>query len=230
MQARLTKVEPVKIAACILFLVVVGCNGHPSPATRPTLGAFVIDTVGLAGNDPPTTGYIRPRLATGCGTECTVDVWIGAYSKAKDSNTGSPPATPVKVAMIINTGSYETINYNLLPHSRVAYYDVEFYNNAGTAAWRLVPHLLIASDTVGLLKGSGHVNPCRHKAAKKSVADFWDCDDGEHWNTAAMGMGLSPDLIDAVIAVLKQAGVKTPAEEDPIWFSCTSGCCTALTS
>jgi hypothetical protein len=87
---------------------------------------------------------------------------------------------------------------------------------------------------IGYLAKKGKAKGCRHPVGTQSIADFWDCPRGPHPDAATaapkigmMGMFELSGVNGFLLGALRRAIAATTAE-DPAWFSCTSGCCTAI--
>lgn len=215
------------IQACCLALLFAGalsCNG----ARR---GRYVSITSLKVPLDPrsveagvPTHGWLRPRLAIGCGNNCTVDVWIGAYAGAKNADINNPPKVPLKIAHIINTGAYETEMYGLRPFSRASY-DLIFRSDADTALLELIP--IERTPGAGGARKKGKPQGCGHPAARESDADFWDCRPRPP-RVLAASLFSSDGVRTLAVQFLAALKPGSAGAEDPAWFSCTSGCCTPM--
>jgi hypothetical protein len=195
----------------------------PAPTTRASLGVVGEDSAAGIG-----VGYTRPRVAeTGC-SQPTVDVYIEAYPETKTANPDTPFNGEIRAAHIINTGRCATEMYHFLPFAQAEYELVMFWDNQSPRQQVLELRQIARSVGVQNTRKRGHAQGCKHKKADVSLADFWECSDGEHPNTM-MGntMGFFdlrlPNALLAYVAELKGAFTEARA-----WFSCTSGCCTAI--
>lgn len=207
-------------AALALIAVSYSCTPRATYDPRPIIPPSP-DSVLTSGPDPvPTHGWTRRRRAKGCGSNCKVEVWIGAYASARTADTANPPRAPLKIARVINTGAFETEMYALKGHTQ---YDLLFQRNATTGRAEFVFEPI--TRLIGERKRRGGVNACRgHKPGPRSDADFRSCDDAPPRMTEASMVGAVPaGLFRALVA--EGGGY---ASEDPAWFSCTSGCCTAM--
>lgn len=181
----------------------------------------------------PRAGWLRPRLAKGCGSSnCTVNVWIGAYAGAQSADSANPPEKPLKIARIINTGAQETDMYNLKPYTQ-AEYDLVFQRDPAGRPQMVLVEIDRATSTRSTFKKGG-INNCHHARATFADADFWDCSHPRPALPVLARASLLPVdiLVPAVRSFVgelrKMAGKPAYSSEDPIWFSCTSGCCTAV--
>lgn len=210
-------------AALAVIGVALGCDPRVRPSSRPVIAPSP-DSVFTTGPDPvPTIGYTRQRRAVGC-RGCKVDVWIGAYASAWTADTAKPPETPLKIARIINTGRYETERYDLKAYTQ---YDLLFRRGAdGRAELVFEP---ITRSTAPSKKST--VGGCPgHPILKRSDADFRSCERPLRIATMKASMIGEPfslllRALTVTIAAVKGRGASV---EDPAWFSCTSGCCTAM--
>jgi hypothetical protein len=213
------------VAACTTYVLVPG-GGYvprsslsiPSDSKESPLGA-------------PVAGWLRPRLAKGCGSNCLVNVWIGAYSGAQRADSANPPARPMKIAHIINTGTHETIMYDLKPFTQ-AEYDLVFQRDAAGQPELELVEIPRITGTLSINK-KGKIKNCHHAPATFADADFWDCAPPRPIIPVVAEASLFPFGILAratrsfVGELTKTSHSLMYPPEDPIWFSCTSGCCTA---
>lgn len=193
------------------------CTPRARYGPRPVIAPSP-DSVSIVVSDPvPTHGWTRKRLARDCGG-CKVEVWIGAYRNGQNADPAHPPATPLKIARIINTGGFRTQMYGL---ERLTQYDLVFQRNDSTGLGEYV--LEPITRFMGRDKVKGDVNKCpgHERLGQRPDADFRGCDDPPPSipRLAAMGPSLGP-----LIRALTQGFA---AGEDPAWWACGSGCCTA---
>ena len=212
------------MSAVLVVIGVGGCwNKDGRYVARPTIRPST-DSVPTIVSDPvPTHGYIRARRAIGCGRNCTVDVWIGAYASAKNADMNNPPATPLKVARVISLGSYETEMYGIEPHRQ---YDMLFQRGENGAEIVFEP-----ITRTRRAKEKAKVDYCRgHPRLSWSEADFRGCNPRPPRapTRAIMSAGPLNLLAGAVTWIRQFDSANRPPAEDPAWFSCTSGCCTAM--
>jgi len=234
MPKRRTSVTLLSLGGLTLaFLAFDACTPRSGPGPmvpRPTTGA----TFGAgrnAGVALPAYGRVVKRLAT-CGTQtCKVDVWIGAYQGAHLADVNNPPNVPMRVALISNMGTYTTDMYDLQPNT-VAEYDLYLQRDtAGTAQWELVPIYKVPG--MAIVRKRGKAKGCGHRPATVDDADFRQCDSKggspivmSSMEVPGMGLAVPALMIKAVTARIRAA--QPPGQvEDPAWFSCSSGCCTA---
>ena len=183
----------------------------------------VLSAAGIAMDDPviPTHGWVRKRLAIGCGNNCKVNVWISAYSNSQGPDTANPPQTPLKIARVINLGHYKTEMYGLEARTQ---YDLVFRRDAaGRAEFVFEP---LGSSLDESLKAKGGVDMCPgHRVAPRPEADFRGCDHVAPVMASTASMTGAP-----LTKVLRffSASAATPAmAENAAWWGCGSGCCTA---
>lgn len=211
-------------SGCATILSTGGYTSRGSLSIPPDTGA--------AFGGAPRAGWLRPRLAKGCGSDCTVNVWIGAYAGAQSADSANPPETPLKIARIINTGAQETVMYNLKPYTQ-AEYDLVFQRDSDGRPQMILVEIDRATTTRSTFKKGG-INNCHHARATFADADFWDCSRPRPALPVLARASLLPVdiLVPAVRSFVgelrKMAGKPEYDSEDPIWFSCTSGCCTAV--
>lgn len=209
-------------SGCVTSLSTGGYTSRGSLSIPPDTGAVF--------GGAPRAGWLRPRLAKGCGSDCTVNVWIGAYPGAQSADSANPPAKPQKIARIINTGAHETVMYDLKPFTQ-AEYDLVFQRDSvGQPLLVLVEISRITAMHIAFKKGK--INNCHHTPTTFADADFWDCSHPRPSLPVIARASLVPvDILGQAVRSFLGALRKTtdqPSDEDPIWFSCTSGCCTAV--
>jgi len=215
----------------LAFLAFDACKprgGPESMVPRPTTGATFGEGRG-AGVALPAYGRVVERLAAS-GTK-KVDVWIGPYEGARLADVNNPPSIPMRVALISNMDPYTTDMYGLQSNT-VAEYDLYLQRDtAGAAQWELVPIYKVAGRAI--VRKRGKAKGCGHIAAPVDDADFRKCDSkgGLPIVTSSMevpGMGLAvPALMIKAVTARMRAAQPPGQVEDPAWFSCSSGCCTA---
>ena len=205
-------------AACCKTVLAAGGGYFP----RGSLGIPVDSEGSLAG--APGAGWVRPRLSNKCDT-CHVNVWIGAYSGAQSADSAHPPATPLKIARIINTGLSETVMYNLKPYTQ-AEYDLVF-RQGSIGRPQLVLVEIPRDHGMPIAYKKGMINNCHHAPASFADADFWDCRARPTLPMVTRASLFPVDFLAQGMRSLIGGLTKTGgSQEDPIWFSCTSGCCT----
>lgn len=211
-------------SGCVTSLSTGGYTSRGSLSIPPDTGAVF--------GGAPRAGWLRPRLAKGCGSNCTVNVWIGAYAGAQSADSANPPEKPLKIARIINTGAQETVMYNLKPYTQ-AEYDLVFQRDSDGRPQMVLVEIDRATTTRSTFKKGG-INNCHHARATFADADFWDCSHPRPSLPVIARASLVPvdilaQAIGSFVGELKKiAGKPMYSSEDPIWFSCTSGCCTAV--
>ena len=209
--------------------IAVACHppsGAPSPdrttrdgfVTRPSVGTPTPPAAGIA---VPSIGRRAWREGTGCGIACPVRVWIGAYGNEHLEGPAHPSSTPHLIARLINTGTRNTANYELMP-GKDTHYDLYILDTLGVHTWELVP-VNRAADTRKALHGT--VVSCNHPLKDLDDADFSDCNYVHSYDVWNSSVSFNNNLrATALIAFLTAADVMM---ESPAWFACDGGCCTA---
>jgi hypothetical protein len=182
-------------------------------------------------------GHTRFRIADSsspCGKSdsCGTAVEITAYSGAKEVKETVGPANTVALAHVSNIGPWPTRDglysggRGKLEMTKDADYEIIVDNTgpANAAKWRL---LRVPNMPRGQISevDSGRLIPCQNHAAKnESEADFADCS-REHPLVAVKESGFSPFAIPSWL-LTKLARLFVPADIEPVWVSCSMGCCT----
>lgn len=196
------------------------CASSGTYEARPVIAAALDSIPTLAADPVPTHGWTRKRLARGCGPNCKVDVWIGAYANSQTPDTLNPPATPLKIARVINMGRYRTAMYGL---NRETQYDLVFQRRAdGRGEYVFEP---LRRRPEGHEQAREGVTMCpRHRAAPSPDADFRACGALPPRVVSKASMVGAP--LSALFRILDLVSIGRG--EDPAWWACGSGCCTAL--
>jgi len=192
----------------------VAHTSTPPADPRPVIAA--LDSLPEAErNAIPTVGRKKKRFAKGCGG-CQVDVWMTAYGNTLPPDANNPPARPLKVAFVVNLGSYTTDMYGLRAGTS---YDLIFRRNSTTGLGEFVFDPIGPGALV-----TGEVRMCEgHRPAPGPDANFRTCVEA-----APAAPNTSSILGPALSKLLRLLDTTaSQRDEDPAWWACGSGCCTA---
>ena len=226
--------------AALLVSAAVGCSGVSSPPASPS-GPSV--TVGLSGdslhklaNNPAL--WVGPDSANRpcIGGRCDWPIFtkrtkvvIWAEDQARNVGPNPTPTGGTLIGKFENRGGGKEAQYGLQPGP----YDFLMFAYPGTGAhgrWAVVQidrrsghQVRIASE--GVYRGCDHPYPWQ-----VSFAHFRTCEDGlppprptaSRGRAAAGGVNTAGLNLFSFLALL-QTGV----DDDPAWYTCTSGCCVA---
>lgn len=167
----------------------------------------------------PDLGSLRLRYARDCDS-CRVLVWIGAYPNSRPPDAANPPESPIKVARVINLGRHRTWMYGLDGRTQ---YDLVYRKNDVTKKGEFAFEPLRRID--GRVKATGDVTMCPgHAAAPRADADFKACDQITALGRPASILGPSPS---SLLRFLNTGSARQGRGENPAWWACGTGCCTA---
>jgi hypothetical protein len=229
------------------LVAILGCGKSGPPDGNRTPEPFVVIRVPVLDQDTdldafrkqfgnPKKGHTRFRLAAApapCTDNCGTAVTITAYSGAKEVNPTAGPTQTVAIAHVSNAGPWKTQEglYAKTPPLDVstdAEYEIVMDNSGPNheAKWTL---LRVPNAPRGKLSavGSGKMYVCQgHTPKNESEADFSDCSrihplDSGAVSTAGFSLFEVPKWF-----LTKLAGLFTPADVEPVWVSCSMGCCT----
>lgn len=161
-------------------------------------------------------GADRPRNcrnAPGCGAKGTrlTSARVDAVDGQDSLRVNALPANGVVAIRARNTGQYEEGRYGLRPGA-YEYYVVVMPGADGKATWNLQQLETTAGHLALTSAGTGAFKPCNHPFRKRANrANFYTCTDSHMANDSTMKMGL-----------MFQDGDRA----DPMWVSCSMGCCT----
>ncbi len=152
------------------------------------------------------------RGAPGCGQTTRTNVRIDAIAGEDSISPNAVPQFGVVAARAIVRGNATEAMYGMLPNGpggRYSYYLIVTRNPAGGASWRLEQMSIQGNVRTHSPLMQGRFSPCNHPFVRGARADFRSCAQA---NAAPASFGLASFFQGA---------------EDPIWISCSAGCCTA---
>ena len=128
---------------------------------------------------------------------------------AQDSlSAAAVPANGVIMVRANNTSTFADSMYNMQPGARYEYYLIVLPGTGGRATWRLEELDTTQGARAHRSVATGVIRECNHPFQRGARADFKSC------ATAAAR--------PASFSAFQSGG-----GEEPIWYGCSSGCCTA---
>jgi hypothetical protein len=147
---------------------------------------------------------------------------MGAYpGRVPPDATNPPPELPeqgLKVALVINIGSDRADMYGFQPRKA---YNLKYGTANGKAAYAYTPIGEAKGDTA---RSEVIMCPRRDHRHAEHLADFRNC------NAPIAVAPKTASILGALFSLLRfgdSAARPDQRTEDPAWWSCGSGCCTA---
>ena len=156
-------------------------------------------------NDPACTSAPKAKK---------IKVGVSAIVGQDSLSPGTTPQYGVVYIRASNKGDAEEARYNMKPGKHLEFYVVVLPDTGGTMKYRLEQLDTRAGSRQHSSIATGPFIECPHKWARGARADFKTCASSAAAHDSVVKLGL-----------LLQGG-----DEDPMWVSCATGCCTAGSS
>lgn len=151
----------------------------------------------------------RGRAACGGGNPAQrTRVRVDAVDQQDSLSAAAVPANGVVALRAGNTGAVADSMYNMKPGNRYEYYLIVLPGAGGRASWRLEELDTMQGSRAHRSVATGVIRECNHPFVRGARADFKSC---------ATAATTRPASFSAFQTTL----------EDPIWYGCSAGCCTA---
>jgi hypothetical protein len=135
-------------------------------------------------------------------------VRVDAVDQQDSLSAGAVPVNGVIAVRANNAGAMADSMYNMKPGARYEYYLIVLPGTGGRASWRLEELDVTQGSRAHRSVATGLIRECNHPFVRGARADFKSC---------------------ATAATVRPASFKMLQDvpEEPIWYGCSSGCCTA---
>ncbi|MEP7001311.1 MAG: hypothetical protein ABI969_12580 [bacterium] len=149
-------------------------------------------------NDPGCGATKNPKR-----TKVSVD----AVATQDSISAGTVPPFGVVYIRAINKGDAEEARYGLKPGPTLEYYSIILPDSAGGMKWQI--EMFDKRTKQHAPAGSGTFRSCDHAWVAGAKADFKTCANAAAKRDSTVKLGLALQGID----------------DDPMWASCSTGCC-----
>ncbi|CAN5369799.1 hypothetical protein BH09GEM1_BH09GEM1_30040 [soil metagenome] len=139
-----------------------------------------------------------------------IKVGVAAVVGQDSLSAGTTPQYGVVYIRATNKGDAEEARYSMKPGKHLEFYVVVLPDSGGTMKYRLEQLDTRAGSRQHTSIGTGPFIECPHRWAPGAKADFKTCASAAAAHDSVVKLGL-----------LLQGG-----DEDPMWVSCSTGCCT----
>ena len=136
-------------------------------------------------------------------------VRVDAVATQDSISPSTTPAFGVVYIRAINKGDAEEARYSLAPGKNLEYYTIVLPDAAGSMKWQLEQLDTTPKSRRHTSVGSGLFQGCNHVWVAGAKADFKTCANAAARHDSVVTLGL------ALQGVL----------DDPMWASCSLGCC-----
>jgi hypothetical protein len=133
---------------------------------------------------------------------------LDAVATQDSLSAAAVPANGVIMVRANNTGALADSMYNMQPGGSYEYYLIVLPGTGGGATWRLEELDTTAGARAHRRVASGVIRECNHPFQRGARADFKSC-------------------TTATVRPASFSALQTGGGEEPIWYGCSSGCCTA---
>jgi hypothetical protein len=152
-------------------------------------------------NDPACVSSPTPKK---------IKVGVAAVIGQDSLSAGTTPEYGVVYVRATNQGNAEEARYGMKPGRNIEFYVVVLPDTGGTMKWRLEQLNTSAGSRQHTSIGTGPFISCNHAWVPGAKADFKTCANSAMAHDSVVKLGLR-----------LQGGA-----DDPIWVSCSGGCCT----
>ena len=136
-------------------------------------------------------------------------VLVDAVATQDSISAATTPQFGVVYIRAINKGDAEEARYSLKPGSNLEYYVIVLPDSAGGMTWQLEQLDTTPKSRRHIAAGIGVFQSCNHGWVAGAKADFKTCANAAAKHDSVVKFGLALQA----------------ADNDPIWATCSGGCC-----